>query len=219
MHKIKQRRVLLAIMVSLGIAFPLSIALATRHSITDDAPCVQQFLDRASSVPSSDCLIPEPNRAVIAVGTYGNIAGAAVAATLATDDEEKDEGHHHHDTTTCFFSSSVQGTPMMDELIWVREFRDRYLMPNLPGRTLVEVYYWVSPPLARFVAEREPLRAAMQVVLVPTIWACKILLQSPKVTLALVALISVCIGSVLFMLTMVIAKCVRLIESPHFIHF
>lgn len=188
-------------------ANPLFVdALNMDYHLQPYSPCID------AGDPSSDCLMePEPNGAVINMGAFGNTAEATVAADLATDDDDdEDEDHHHHNETTCFFSSSAQDSPIMDNLNWLREFRDRYLMPNLPGKMFVEFYYWLSPPLARFVAKREPLRAVIQVALVPTIWTCRTLLESPKITLGLMAFIGVCVGSVLFMLTMVIARCARL---------
>jgi hypothetical protein len=48
-------------------------------------------------------------------------------------DEEEDDDDDDGTSWHCFFSSSAYATPLMDKLFLLREFRDRYLMPNLPA--------------------------------------------------------------------------------------
>jgi len=53
----------------------------------------------------------------------------------------------------CFVASAVYGpdAPATDEL---RTFRDERLMPSVLGRSLVHLYYRLSPPLAGWVSSR-----------------------------------------------------------------
>ncbi len=55
----------------------------------------------------------------------------------------------------------------------MREFRDRRLLTNSAGRYLVDFYYRNSPPIAAYIRERESLRAAVRIVLVPVVYAIK----------------------------------------------
>jgi hypothetical protein len=55
----------------------------------------------------------------------------------------------------------------------LREFRDRYLLTNLPGRTFVAIYYRISPPIADFIKEHESARFIVRVFLGPIIFAVK----------------------------------------------
>ncbi len=49
------------------------------------------------------------------------------------------------------------------------DFRDNVLMTNPLGRMLVKAYYTVSPPIADFIRQSEPLKAAVRVMLKPLV--------------------------------------------------
>ena len=59
---------------------------------------------------------------------------------------------------------------MTDQIQVLRDFRDQYLMTNAPGRLFVSTYYRCSPPLARFIASHDSLRAVVRIALTPVIW-------------------------------------------------
>lgn len=70
----------------------------------------------------------------------------------------------------CFIATAAYGTPMHPHLDSLRDFRDRYLVTNGPGRALVHFYYRHSPPIADFIADRSSLRTAVRVVLAPIVF-------------------------------------------------
>jgi hypothetical protein len=51
----------------------------------------------------------------------------------------------------CFIATSACSTPMAEEIGFLREFGDKYLLTNPPGQALVDLYYRVSPPMAEFI--------------------------------------------------------------------
>lgn len=51
----------------------------------------------------------------------------------------------------CFIATSVYGSSDTPEVMYLRSFRDRSLMPNLIGRLFVTSYYAISPPIARLL--------------------------------------------------------------------
>ena len=56
----------------------------------------------------------------------------------------------------CFVATAVYGTPMAKEIVFLREFRDHYLLKRKSGEALVACYYWFGP-IAAVVIQRLPL--------------------------------------------------------------
>jgi len=69
----------------------------------------------------------------------------------------------------CFIATAAYGTPMADEIEILREFRDKYLLNNPLGQSLVEFYYKVSPPIAEFITEHPSLKPIVRAGLVPAV--------------------------------------------------
>jgi len=69
----------------------------------------------------------------------------------------------------CFIATAAYGSPLHPHLDILRDFRDKYLMPNGFGLKLVELYYRYSPSIAGFIAEHKLLKAAVRVNLLPVI--------------------------------------------------
>jgi hypothetical protein len=51
----------------------------------------------------------------------------------------------------------------------LREFRDEYLLTNPLGRTFVDSYYRVSPPIADFITDHPSLKPVVRAALVPAV--------------------------------------------------
>ncbi|MCX5990933.1 MAG: hypothetical protein NTZ04_01160 [Chloroflexi bacterium] len=81
----------------------------------------------------------------------------------------------------CFIATAAYGTPMASEIQVLRDFRDRYLVTNAPGRYFVSLYYKCSPPVARFIAHHDSLRAVVRGGLAPIIWLATIALKATMV--------------------------------------
>jgi hypothetical protein len=79
----------------------------------------------------------------------------------------------------CFIATAAYGSPLAMEVQVLREFRDRYLIPNAAGRLLVAAYDRLSPPLARWIAANEGLRAAARGPLRLFVWWMRISLYFP----------------------------------------
>jgi hypothetical protein len=60
-------------------------------------------------------------------------------------------------------------------VVVLRDFRDRYLQTNQPGRYFVDWYYNNSPPVAAFIRKNETLRIITRVLLTPVILAIQYL--------------------------------------------
>lgn len=68
----------------------------------------------------------------------------------------------------CFIATAGYGEAT-GEVGILCEFRDQCLKTNPLGRMFVKAYYMVSPPIADFIAESEPLKAATRVALKPLV--------------------------------------------------
>jgi hypothetical protein len=75
----------------------------------------------------------------------------------------------------CFIATAAYGTEMEEEVLVLRRFRDRYLLTNPAGKTLVDLYYTISPPIADCIRESEGAKAVVRAVLTPVVQACKVL--------------------------------------------
>ena len=70
----------------------------------------------------------------------------------------------------CFIATAAYGTPLVEEIQVLRQFRDEYLLTNPAGRLLVSLYYTTSPPVADLISKHEGLRAVTRIALEPIIW-------------------------------------------------
>jgi len=91
------------------------------------------------------------------------IDGFMTAAAI--EDEIEREGEEGKND--CFIATAAYGTPFASEIGVLRRWRDESLLTNAPGRLFVRFYYWMSPPVAGFIAQREFLKRVVRIILKP----------------------------------------------------
>ncbi|MDQ7821334.1 MAG: CFI-box-CTERM domain-containing protein [Candidatus Eremiobacteraeota bacterium] len=94
---------------------------------------------------------------------------------------------------SCFIATAAYGSPQEPHVTALRQFRDRVLLKNAPGRLFVAFYYALSPPAARIVASSPMLRAFVRWHLGPIVAA----VRHPWAALVLMSAGSLCLGAVI----------------------
>src|SRR5262249_24738283 len=69
----------------------------------------------------------------------------------------------------CFIATAAYGSDLEPEVVALRRFRDRFLLPHPIGRAFVGLYYATSPPLARAIRARDDVRSAVHALLKPEV--------------------------------------------------
>lgn len=79
----------------------------------------------------------------------------------------------------CFIATAAYGSYAHPAVGLLRLFRDRALLPSLPGRAFVTAYYRLSPPWAARVAADPGLAGAVRLVLWPLALTASLFLLAP----------------------------------------
>ena len=69
----------------------------------------------------------------------------------------------------CFIATAAYGSPMAPQVKVLREIRDRFLLTNSLGKSVVNFYYAFSPKAADFISKHACLRAMVRVGLLPLV--------------------------------------------------
>ncbi|MCM8822633.1 MAG: hypothetical protein NC831_07490 [Candidatus Omnitrophica bacterium] len=75
----------------------------------------------------------------------------------------------------CFIATAAFGTPLAKQVYILREFRDKFLMPNRWGRKFIVWYYAHGPALAESIENHPHLKFMARILLYPIIifcWIC-----------------------------------------------
>ena len=79
-------------------------------------------------------------------------------------------GNYGGGTGGCFIATAAYGSPASSEIRVLRRFRDKVLSRSASGRWLVQGYYSLSPPIARYITYRPALRRIVRALLAPLVW-------------------------------------------------
>lgn len=72
-------------------------------------------------------------------------------------------------SSPCFIATAAFGTPMAAEVEILRAWRDQCLTSTRLGKAVISAYYWLSPPIANFIAPRPKARRRIRALIRPLI--------------------------------------------------
>lgn len=72
-------------------------------------------------------------------------------------------------SSRCFIATAAYGSPKDSSVVLLRQFRDRVLLTNAPGRAFVDFYYHVSPPIAKAISGKDALKVTVRLLLTPIV--------------------------------------------------
>jgi len=82
---------------------------------------------------------------------------------------------------SCFIATAVYGSPYATELFYLRIFRDSFLIKKKVGALFIDIYYKISPFIAKYIKKNHFLKVvAKYLLLEPIIKAIKIYLRNIK---------------------------------------
>ena len=70
----------------------------------------------------------------------------------------------------CFIATVVYGSPLAEQVVVLKAFRDNILQKSLLGRRFINLYYYISPPIATFIERNTWRRAATKFLIWPIIY-------------------------------------------------
>jgi parallel beta-helix repeat protein len=99
--------------------------------------------------------------------------GTKVAGTSSskTDYPEAITAYPNLQNKGCFIATAAYGYYSAPQVRALREFRDRYLVTNAPGRAFVGWYYTYGPAAAQFISKHPDLKPVVRVALLPAVGA------------------------------------------------
>jgi len=117
-------------------------------------------------------------------GNVGTISNVYAAATTITMQDDYSITANFEETSSpfpfpfpfpfplpCFIATAAYGTPTAEQIDVLREFRDVVLLKSTVGSRFVGLYYWLSPPIADFIAGNDLLRTLVRNFLIdPVVW-------------------------------------------------
>ena len=151
--------------------------------------------EKVSGPPAvlDDLNSPQPSFYPSTVGTYvfklyvddrGNDLSMSATVTVTVGQAGAGGGEADHSETgpgggSCFIATAAYGTPFEEEVVTLRQFRDRVLLPTGAGTKLVGLYYRYSPPLAAAISRDGNLRRLTRHLLAPAVRLIRIVSLAP----------------------------------------
>lgn len=119
--------------------------------------------------------------------------GAVAESAMSNTDEAYPEASNAYPglpNKGCFIATAAFGYYTAPQVQALRDFRDRYLATNGPGRAFVDWYYRYGPVGAEFMNRNEWLKPVVRVVLMPAVGASLFMTKTTFLTKVVVLLLT-----------------------------
>jgi len=118
--------------------------------------------------------IADPTSATTTCTVNGDGTLKMVQKYVCSEDDDDDEWYECLIATAAYTDHPLPITHYQSPdhpVTILRRFRDEYLLANRAGRAFVSFYNKVSPPIAHFIENKEPLKKIVRFYLKPVVWA------------------------------------------------
>lgn len=141
---------------------------------------VQSFTQAAYffSVTAVDYTGNESDRSPEAVVRIGDIAESSESNPL-TESPDRLAAAPDLPNKGCFIATAAYGSYSAAQVQALRDFRDRYLVTNSPGRAFVDWYYRYGPIGARYMNEHAWTKPVVRIALLPAVGTALFLVHAP----------------------------------------
>jgi hypothetical protein len=99
----------------------------------------------------------------------------------------------------CFIATAAYGFYSAPQVQVLRDFRDRYLLTNAPGRAFVAWYYHYGPIGAHFINVHPWLKPPVRLVLLPLVIGSFLLIHTPPLVKIAIILLAIVVSVLLFL--------------------
>lgn len=100
----------------------------------------------------------------------------------------------------CFIATAAYGYYSAPQVQALREFRDRFLMTNSPGRALVKWYYKHSPAAAKFISAHPAIKPFVRAALMPAVFFAVFLTKTSTTARLFLLMAILILGSGLYLM-------------------
>ncbi|MBI5192642.1 MAG: hypothetical protein HZA08_04260 [Nitrospirae bacterium] len=133
--------------------------LAASDAVTSTITASLGNLIPTASLTASNPVTMNPGTERICDATNLSNSTSVISNKVSTNKSDK----------RCFIATAAFGSPLHPYVNILREFRDRYLLTNFPGRYFVSTYYYYSPYLAKTIEKNTTLKSIVKISLIPAI--------------------------------------------------